>query len=133
MKFRNSLGGIVKLRCQKPRGLFSSSFVTGPSDFIKKLAKSLAFIDLGVENLYNLILKFTVNFDRRRRRLDPVWNCVWRMRFQHRNMINWVDSTHAVRKFKDPGVRSSLTNNRIRPIILLREFLQWSVGANVFA
>jgi hypothetical protein len=58
-------------------------------------------INLGVQDLRNLIFLFTINVDQRWRRLGLVWNGVWSFRFQQNNMENGVDTMHAVQKLEN--------------------------------
>jgi hypothetical protein len=53
-------------------------------------------IDLGVQDLRNLIFLFTINVNQRWRRLGPVWNGVWSFRFQHNDVENGMNSVHTV-------------------------------------
>jgi hypothetical protein len=55
-------------------------------------------VDLGVEDGRDLVFDFTVDFDRRWRRLGTIQNSVQSCRFQLGDMEDWVDSTEMVWK-----------------------------------
>ena len=57
---------ISKLRGGEPGGFFISTFITSPADKVKEFALAV-FVDLGVEDFTDFILKFALDLDRRRR------------------------------------------------------------------
>ena len=54
-----------------PRGFFFGSFVSSPLDEVLQLA-IVSSVELGVEDLGDLVFWFAVNVDQRRRWLDAV-------------------------------------------------------------
>ena len=87
---------VPELRGKYPRGLFVGAFISGPSDQVQELAGPTSSVDLGVENLGDLVLWFAVNFNGRRRCLDTSGNGVRSSRLQLRDVKNRMDGTHGV-------------------------------------
>ena len=60
---------------------------------VKKFASSL-FVDLRVNDFGNFKFQFSVNVDRRRRRLSLVRNFVRSGGFEHGDVEDWVYTSH---------------------------------------
>ena len=88
---------VPELRGKYPRGLFVGAFISGPSDQVQELAGPTSPVDLGVENLGDLVLWFTVDFDGWRRCLDTSGDGVRSSGLQLRDMENRMNGTHGVR------------------------------------
>ena len=88
---------VPELRGKYPRGLFVGAFISGPSDQVQELAGPTSPVDLRVENLGDLVLWFTVDFDGRRRCLDTSGDGVRSSGLQLRDMENRMNGTHGVR------------------------------------
>jgi hypothetical protein len=80
-------------------------------------------IDLGVENLGDLKLLFSVDSDWRGRRLDAIGNGVRRSRFKLRHMEDGVNGSHGVGKSEGVGVGADLGNHFEGAKILFGELL----------
>ena len=88
---------VPELRGKYPRGLFVGAFISGPSDQVQELAGPTSPVDLRVENLGDLVLWFTVDFDGWRRCLDTSGDGVRSSGLQLRDMENRMNGTHGVR------------------------------------
>ena len=86
-----------------PSSFFVNSFITCPANQIEEFALS-STIYFGVEYFGNFIFRGVVNNNRRRRILDSIRDCVWSMRFKHRNMEYSVNCVHVLRQSKCEGV-----------------------------
>ena len=53
-------------------------------------------VNFGVKYFSNLIFKFTLYIDWRRRGLDSIWNFIRNCRFKHRNVEDRVNSANGV-------------------------------------
>ena len=98
MKVRDNLGSVSEFGSENPCGFFVSAFVACPTDQIKDVTVSTTFVYLGIKDFQYFVLGFTVNFDWRWRQLDSIWDRVRSRRFEHRDMEDRVNCTHAVRK-----------------------------------
>ena len=58
--------GVSELLSGEPGGFFISTFITSPADKVREFALAV-FVDLGVEDFTDFILKFALDLDRRRR------------------------------------------------------------------
>ena len=76
VEVRDSFRSVFKFRGGNPRGFFFGSFVSSPLDEVLQLAFVL-LVELGVEDLRDLVFWFTVDVDQRRRWLDAVGDGVW--------------------------------------------------------
>ena len=57
-------------------------------------------VDLGVGYFNDLVLGFAINDNRHRWRFNTVQNRVWDAQFQHGDMENRMDCSHAVRQMQ---------------------------------
>ena len=89
--------GVSEFGGEDPRSFFVGAFVAGPADQVQKLAGPTSPVDLGVENLGDLVLWFTVDFDGWRRCLDTSGDGVRGSGLQLRDMKDRMDGTHGVR------------------------------------
>lgn len=55
-------------------------------------------IKLGVKDFGDFIFNIAFDFNRQRWRLSLIWNVIQSKWFQHRNMVNGVNTMHGVRK-----------------------------------
>ena len=66
---------------KQPRCFFICTFIFGPMDEVQKFAILALMVDLRVEDLFDLILSFTVDIDWRWQSLHMIRDCVWCYRF----------------------------------------------------
>ena len=81
---------------EDPQGFLVGAFVAGPADQVQESTGPTPPVDLGVENFRDLVLRFTVDFDGWRRRLNTSGDGVRSSGFQLRDVENWMDGTHGV-------------------------------------
>ena len=96
VEVRHEFLGVSKFGGEDPRSFLVGAFVAGPADQVQKLAGPTSPVDLGVEDLGDLVLRFTVDFDGWRRRLNTSGDGVRSSGFQLRDVENWMDGTHGV-------------------------------------
>ena len=77
----NQLRHMSKVISQQPGSFFICTFVSGPMDEVQEFAIPVSMVDLQVENLFNLILSFTINVNWRWQSLYTIGDCVWCCRF----------------------------------------------------
>ena len=94
MEVVDQLRGITQFSSQEPRCFFVGTFITGPSNQIEKLAEASLVIQFQVEDFGDLIFQFTIHQNWWARRLNLIWNGVWRRRLEHGNMENGMDSAY---------------------------------------
>ena len=82
---------VSELRSREPGGFFIGAFITSPANKVKEFALA-AFVDLGVDDLGDLVLHISVDFHRRWRRCYATWDRTRQVRFQHGDMINRMNS-----------------------------------------
>ena len=61
MKVVNQLRHMSELISQQPRSFFICTFVSRPMDKVQEFAIPALTVNLQVEDLFNLVLSFTVN------------------------------------------------------------------------
>ena len=76
MKDLNKFRSMIKFGSKDPCGFFISAFIASPSYEVQQFACFPPVVYLGVENLGDFKLGFTVNNDRRWRWLDMIGNGV---------------------------------------------------------
>ena len=81
MKVVNELRHMSKLVSQQPRHFFVCTFISGPMDKVQEFAMPVSTVDLQVEDLFNLVLSFTINVDQRWWSLYMIGDCVRCCRF----------------------------------------------------
>ena len=84
---------MFEFRRGNPRGLFVGAFVTEPPYEVQELAPP-TFVDLRVEDLRHLVLRFAVNLHGRRRRLYASRDGVGDRRLELRDVVDGVNSAH---------------------------------------
>ena len=91
----DEFGSVRELRRQKPRGFFIHTFITGPLNQVLEFAFA-SFVYLGVKDQGYFIFQFPIDDDRRVRDGVLTREGIWSCRFDHGDMENWVDRTHAL-------------------------------------
>jgi len=79
---------------------------------------SPAAIALGVQDSFNNVFNFTVDFNRRRRVLSLIRNGVRSDRFKHRGMEDWKTSVQSQRQLQGEGNGARLSNDLEQTLIL---------------
>ena len=65
MKVMNELRCMSELISQQSGSFFVCTFVSGPTDEVQEFAVLASMVNLRVEDLFDLVLSFTVNVDQR--------------------------------------------------------------------
>ena len=81
MKVMNELRCMSELVSQQPRCFFICTFVSRPMDEVQEFAIPASMVNLQVEDLFNLILSFTINVNQRWQSLYTIGDCVRCCRF----------------------------------------------------
>ena len=97
MEVRYEFLGVSKFGGEDPRSFLVGAFVAGPADQVQKLAGPTPPVDLGVEDLGDLVLRFSVDFDGRRWCLDASGDGIRCSGFQLRDVENRMDGSHGIR------------------------------------
>ena len=77
----NELRCMSELISQQPRCFFICTFISGLTDEVQEFAIPVLMVDLQVEDLFDLILSFTINVDWRWWSLYTIGDHVWCCRF----------------------------------------------------
>lgn len=77
-------------------------------------------VNLGVKDFRNFKFQFSVDFNRRRRRLDMVRNGVRSCNFELGHMEDRMYSTHGVRKTEGEGLTTDFGDDLKRTQIFFR-------------
>jgi len=85
---------------------------------VQEFAHFAAVVNLGIEDLGDLELRFTINFHRWWRRLYPVWYGIGYGRFKLGDVEDWVNCMHGVWKVECEGERAYLGDDGIGPKVL---------------
>ena len=73
----NEFRSVVKLHGKEPQSFLISTCVSSPADKIEELAVTPSPINFRVEDFFDFIFNFSINLNRRRQRLNSVWNNAW--------------------------------------------------------
>ena len=90
-KFRS----MRELRYWKPRGIFISTFITGPLNQVLEFAFA-SFVYLGIKDRGCFVFWFPINDDWRVRIGVPTREGIRSCGLNHGDIENWVDRTHAL-------------------------------------
>ena len=131
MKVRYELLSMSELRGEDPRGLFVGSFIASPTDQVEELTVPTTTVDLGVEDFGDFVLRFSVDFNRRRRWLNPAGDGVRSCGLELRDMEDRMDCAHGVRKTEGVGVCSGPSDDFVGTQELFGEFLGGTGGPDV--
>ena len=77
MKVVNKLRHMSELISQQSGSFFVCTFVSGPMDEVQEFAVLVSMVNLRVEDLFDLVLSFTVNVDQRWWSLYTIGDRVW--------------------------------------------------------
>ena len=124
--FHRKFGG------ENPSKFFISTCVTQLLNRIEKRALE-PMVKFRVEDLGNLILFFTINFDWRWRWLSTIRNGIGFHGFQLRNMEYGMNGMEVRRKLESEGMGSRLSNDIKWSEGFLREFCSRASSPNVFS
>ncbi len=94
------------------------------------MTESAPAINLGVEDLGDFVLGFSVDLDQRGRSLDTSGNGVRSFGLKLGDMEYGVDSPHGFGKTEGEGVSSGLSDDLVRAQKLLRELLRGASGTD---
>ena len=79
-----------------PRSLFVGAFITSPLDQVQEFASATPVVDLGVQNLGDLKLRFTIDNDQGQWWLNLAGYGVRWCEFELRDVVDRVYGTHVV-------------------------------------
>ena len=94
----NEFGSVVKLCGKEPQSFLIGTCVSSPADKIEELAVTPSPINLRVKDFLDFIFDFSVDLDRRWRRLNSIWNGAWVGEFELGDMEDGVYGFHSVRE-----------------------------------
>ena len=77
----NELRCMSELISQQPGSFFVCTFISRPMDEVQEFAIPALMVDLQVEDLFDLVLSFAINVDRRWQSLYMIGDHVWCCRF----------------------------------------------------
>ena len=83
----------------------------------------MVFVNFGIKDFGDLILKFPLNIDSQRWRLNTIRNFIRDSGFEHGDMENRMNATECVWKTEGERMRSGLSQNLKGTQELLRKFL----------
>ena len=81
VKVMNQLRHMSEFISQQPGSFFVCTFISRPTDEVQEFAIPVLMVNLQVEDLFDLILSFTVNVDWRWQSLYTIGDHVWCCRF----------------------------------------------------
>ena len=115
--------GVIKLRGKEPRSFFVSTCVTSPADKIEELAVTPSPINFRVKDFLNFIFDFSVDLDRRRRRLNSIQNSVRMGEFELGDVEDRMHRLHRVRESECEGMSTRLRDDCEGSEVLVGELL----------
>ena len=77
----NQLRSISKLISQQLGCFFIYTFIIRPMNEVQEFAILVLMVDLGVEDIFDLILSSTIDVEQRWQSLQTIWDCVRCCRF----------------------------------------------------
>ena len=119
----NKFGGVIEFSGKEPRGFFVGTCVTGPADKVEELAVTPSPINLRVKDLLDFIFDFSVDLNRRRRRLNSVRNSAWMGEFELGDVEDGVHRSHRVGESECEGMGTRLRYDCEGSEILVGELL----------
>ena len=123
VELSNDLLSVFKLCGREPAAFLVRILVSAPPHFVEELAMFAATIQFGVEDLRNLVFKFPIHLDWRRRRLVAMRNLRSIVRFEHGDVEDRVNSAERVGEAESVGNCSNLGNDLVRAKVSFRELL----------
>ena len=94
----NEFQHVVEFCGKEPRGFLISTGVTSPADQIEELAMMPSPMNLRVEDIFDFIFDFSIDLNRRQRRLNSIQNITWVGEFKLGDMEDGVHRLHRVRE-----------------------------------
>ena len=123
MVSNDGFGGVIKLRGKEPQSFFVGTCVTSPADKVEELAVMPSLINFRVKDFLDFIFDFSVNLNRRRRRLDLIRNGTWVGEFELGDVEDRVHRFHSVRESECEGVTTGLRYDCEGSEVLVGELL----------
>jgi hypothetical protein len=93
---------------------------------------AVSLVELGVEDFRNLVFRFSIDDDWRRRRLFAIRNSVRNWRLECRHMEYRMYCVHIVRESEREWATAGLSGNLVRGEVSLRKFLRRAGRTEVF-
>ena len=115
--------GVIKLCGKEPQSFFVSTCVTSPADKVEELAVTPSLIDFRVKDFLDFVFDFSVDLNRRRRRLDPIRNGTWVGEFELGDVEDRVHGFHSVGESEHEGVTTRLCYDCEGSKVLVGELL----------
>ena len=112
-----------KFSGKQPQSFFIGTCVTSPADKVEELAVTPSPINFRVKDFLDFIFDFSVDLNRRRRRLNSIWNGAWVGEFELGDMEDGVHGFHSVRELEREGMSTGLRYDCKGSEVLVRELL----------
>ena len=119
----NKFRGVIKFCGKEPRSFFVGTCITSPADKVEELAVTPSLIDFRVKDFLDFVFNFSVDLDRRQRRLDPIRNGTWVGEFELGDVEDRVHGFHSVRESEREGVTTGLRYDCEGSEVLVGELL----------
>ena len=109
----NKFRGVIKLRGKEPQSYFVGTCVTSPADKIEELAVTPSPINFRVKDFLNFIFNFSIDLDRRWRRLNSIRNSVRMGEFKLGDVEDRMHRLHRVGESVCEGMGTRLLSGVI--------------------
>ena len=119
----DEFGSVVKLHGKEPQSFFISTCISSPADKIEELAVMPSPINLRVKDFFDFIFDFSVDLDRRRQRLNSIWNGAWVGKFELGDVEDGMHGFHSVGELECEGMSTWLCYDCEGSEILVGELL----------
>ena len=119
----DKFGGMIKLRGKEPRRFFIGTCVTSPADKVEDLAVTPSPINFRVKDFLDFVFDFSVDLDRRWRRLNPIRKGTWVGEFELGDVEDGVHGFHSVGESEREGVTTRLRYDCEGSEVLVGELL----------
>ena len=119
----DEFGGMIKLHGKEPRSFFVGTCITSPADKIEELAVTPSPINFRVKDFLNFIFDFSVDLDRRWRRLNTIRNSVRMGEFELGDVEDRMHRLHRVAESECEGMSTRLRDDCEGSEVLVGELL----------
>ena len=119
----DKFGGMIKFSGKQPRSFFVGTCITSPADKVEELAVTPSPINFRVKDFLDFIFDFSVDLNRRRRRLNSIRNGAWVGEFELGDMEDGVHGFHSVGESECEGMSTRLHYDCKGSEVLVRELL----------
>ena len=113
VEVRDELCSVFKFGGEDHLSLVTGALISGPPDEIEEWTCLAATVDLGVEDFGDLVLLFSVDLDRRWRRLDAVGDGVRSGGLELRDVEDGMNGVHGIGKREGEGMGTGLSDDGV--------------------